>query len=121
MCFPGHNSPINWIKEPMTSTNKGASLIISGSSQEPSWKTILVSLVLHINCQQFGTGTIFPSYTQHLAQIKLGPQLVLLSFYNNTNNKTGQKELTTFFFFFPFPGKSVLLLTERSSAGQKIP
>lgn len=48
LCFPGRNSLTNWIEEPMISTSKGASLIISGSSWEPSWKTILVSPVLHI-------------------------------------------------------------------------
>lgn len=104
LCFPVCNSSVNGIKEAVTSANKGASSIIKWWQSGTFMETTLVPLILLINCKQFGTGLVFPSYTQHWAQT--GATTGTLCFCSSTDNKTRQKKLqmsSFFFLFFFFP------------------
>lgn len=89
------SSPINWMKKPVTPTSKGVWLSVEAVRNLPGkpFESLLSGTSI---VGQFGTGTVLPSHK--LAQVCLGPPLVLLSFYNNTKKKTRLKTLTSLFF-----------------------
>lgn len=109
--------PYKLDEKPVTPTSRGVWLSVEAVRNLPGkpFESLLSGTSI---VGQFGTGTVLPSHK--LAQVCLGPPLVLLSFYNNTKKKTRLKTLTSLFSPL-FPGKSVLLLSGRFLAGQKIP